>query len=79
MAEQKMTWEPKVESLVRLAKATGRFINASPSEPGTDDYYDDARKGVIAAYDEFCEWRHDDPYVVDEIKALLGMTGKQAQ
>jgi hypothetical protein len=21
--------------------------------------------------DEFCEWRHDEPYVVDEIKELL--------
>jgi hypothetical protein len=79
MTEQKMTWEQKVESLIKLAKATGRFINASPGEPGTDDYRNDARKSLLAAYDEFCEWRHDDPYVVDEIKALLGMTGEQAQ
>jgi len=61
------TWEQKIECLVRLAKAVGRFTNA---EPGTD-YYNDARKSMFAAYDEFCEWRHDDPYIVDEIKALM--------
>jgi len=58
---QQMTWEQKVESLVKLAKAAGRFINATP---GTDDYHNDARRSMFEAYEE--------PYVVDEVNALLG-------
>jgi hypothetical protein len=62
-----MTWEEKIDSLVRLAKAAGRYTNA---EPGTD-YYRDARRELFDAYEEFCQWRHEEPYVVDEIKQLL--------
>ena len=62
-----MTGEEKIESLVKLAKAVGRYTNA---EPGTD-YYNDARRALFTAYEEFCQWRHDEPYVVDEIKSLM--------
>lgn len=68
------TWEQKIESLVTLAKATGRYLDAEEGmiSPSTgNDYYNDARRNVLDAYAEFCEWRHDEPYVVDEIKALL--------
>lgn len=64
------TWEEKIECLVRLAKATGRYLNV---EAGTD-YYNDARQKLSDTYEWFCEWRHDEPYVVDEIKALLQST-----
>ena len=69
MQDKRYTWEEKIESLVRLAKAAGRFLNA---EEVDSDYYKDARGHLFAMYAEFCEWRHDEPYVVDEIKALLG-------
>ncbi len=62
-----MTWEEKIESLVKLAKAVGRFTN---TDRGTEGYKV-TREHLFRAYDEFCEWRHDEPYVVDEIKALL--------
>lgn len=62
-----MTWEEKIEILVKLAKAVGRYTNA---EPGTD-YHNDARRGLFDAYEEFCQWRHDEPYVIGEIKALM--------
>ncbi len=61
------TWEEKIENLVRLAKAAGCFLDA---EAGTD-YARDVRQKLDAAYQQFCDWRHDEPYVVDEIKALL--------
>jgi hypothetical protein len=65
--ESGYTWEEKIESLVVVAKAAGRYLNA---EPGTD-YAADARMRLLEAYDAFCLWRHDEPYVVDEIKTLL--------
>ena len=65
-AGKKYTWEEKIDSLVTLAKAVGRYTNA---EIGTD-YYRDARLKLFYAYDDFCQWRHEEPYVVDEIKAL---------
>lgn len=64
-----MTWEEKIESLAKLAKAAGRYTN-NETERGTD-YAEEARRGLLEAYEEFCGWRHDEPYVVDEIKALL--------
>ncbi len=64
---KRYTWEGKIESLVTLAKAVGRYTNA---EAGTD-YHTDARKKLDEAYEEFCQWRHDEPYLVDEIKQLL--------
>lgn len=63
------TWEEKIDSLVKLAKAAGRYIN-SRDEQGTD-YNIEAMFSLRDAYEEFCEWRHDEPYVVDEIKMLL--------
>jgi hypothetical protein len=69
MAEPKhYTWEEKIESLVKLAKAAGRYVNA---EPGTD-YCAEAYEKLKETYEQFCQWRHDEPYVVDEIKTLLG-------
>lgn len=62
-----MTWEEKIESLVKLAKTVGRYTNA---EPGTD-YHNDARRSLLDAYEVFCQWRHDEPYVVDDIKTLM--------
>ncbi len=68
MSETKhYTWEEKIESLVKLAKAVGRFTN---TDRGTEGYKV-TREHLFAAYKEFCQWRHDEPYVVDEIKALL--------
>ena len=65
------TWEEKIDSLVKLAKVVGSYIEASREDPGSDGYKELRRK-LLEAYDEFCEWRHDEPYVVDEIKELLG-------
>lgn len=69
------TWEEKIESLVELAKAAGRYINSEETDlltPSTrSDYYHDARRAFREAYEEFCQWRHDEPYVVDEIKHKL--------
>ena len=70
MSETKhYTWEEKIDSLAKLAKAAGRYIN-SRDEMGTD-YNEEAIFNLREAYEEFCQWRHDEPYVVDEIKALL--------
>lgn len=66
--ESGYTWEEKIETLVKLAKAVGRFTN---TDRGTEGYKI-TREHLIRAYDEFCEWRHDEPYLVDEIKELLG-------
>ncbi len=67
MGGKEYTWEEKIESLVTLAKAVGRYTN---TEPGTDGYREAGRQ-LEEAYEDFCQWRHDEPYVVDEIKALL--------
>jgi hypothetical protein len=65
--EGRYTWEQKIESLVTLAKAAGRFLN---TDQGTEGHK--ATRGhLLAVYAAFCEWRHDEPYAVDEIKALL--------
>jgi hypothetical protein len=66
------TWEEKIESLVRLAHAAGRYLNVE-SERGTD-YFREARLALWEAYEEFCDWRHEEPYVVDEIQLLLGQS-----
>jgi hypothetical protein len=65
-----MSWEEKIENLVKLAKAAGRYIN-SRDELGTD-YNNEAMFNLRDTYDEFCEWRHDEPYIVDEIKQKIG-------
>lgn len=64
---KKFTWEEKIDNLAKLAKAVGRYLNA---EAGTD-YHADALDRLEDLYKEFCEWRHEEPYVVDEIKVLL--------
>lgn len=71
MAEKQYTWEEKINSLVALAKAAGTYINAYPGEPGGDDYLKDAWKRLKDAYEEFCQWRHEEPYLVDELFALV--------
>lgn len=66
------TWEEKIESLVTLAKAAGDYINLPPNgEPGEIAHYNETRSKLREAYDAFCEWRHDEPYAIDEIKAAL--------
>ncbi len=64
------TWDEKIDSLVKLAKATGTYLDVVIEEPGSDGHIE-ARRHLFDAYDEFCEWRHGEPYVVDEIKALM--------
>src|SRR6266567_1290172 len=63
------TWEEKIDNLAKLAKAAGSYIN-SRDELGSD-YNNEAMFNLREAYEEFCQWRHDEPYVVDEIKELL--------
>src|SRR6266702_4186881 len=63
------TWEEKIDNLAKLAKAAGRYIN-SRDELGSD-YNNEAMFNLREAYEEFCQWRHEEPYVVDEIKELL--------
>ena len=70
--EKHYTWEEKIESLVNLAKAVGRFTN---TDRGTEGYKV-TREHLVRAYDEFCEWRHDEPYVGDEIKRILEHLGE---
>jgi len=83
MSEKRLTWEEKIDSLVKLAKSAGRYINSEEIDllsPSTRyDYYRDAQRKFRDAYYEFCEWRHDEPYVVDEIKALILCSGSQGQ
>ncbi len=63
------TWEEKIDNLAKLAKAAGSYIN-SRDELGSD-YNNEAMFNLREAYEEFCQWRHEEPYVVDEIKELL--------
>ncbi len=63
-----MTWEEKIDNLVKLAKAAGEVYNTDPRTQGRAD----AMRSLFDVYEEFCEWRHEEPYVVDEIKELLG-------
>lgn len=67
MSEKKsLTWEDKIECLVTLAKAVGAIYEVA-DEPEGCDGYKEARTKLREAYQAFCEWRHDEPYVVDEI------------
>jgi hypothetical protein len=66
-----MTWEEKIDSLVKLAKATGSFLHLIDDKDFDSHTYKKMRQNIYDAYDEFCQWRHDEPYVVDEIKGLL--------
>src|SRR6266567_1776201 len=63
------TWEEKIDNLAKLAKAAGSYIN-SRDELGSD-YNNEAMFNLRETYEEFCRWRHEEPYVVDEIKELL--------
>ncbi len=68
---KKYTWEEKIDSLVRLAKSTGTFLHLLDDKDYDSHTYKKMRQNILEAYDEFCDWRHEEPYVVDEIKALL--------
>jgi hypothetical protein len=71
MANKHYTLEEKIENLVTLAKAAGRYTEAETNAEGkADDYLQDARRSLLEAYETFCEWRHEEPYIVDEVKAL---------
>lgn len=68
------TWEEKIESLVTLAKAVGKYTDVETECVGVEreaDGYKEAWRQLEEAYEDFCQWRHDEPYIVDEIKALL--------
>jgi hypothetical protein len=69
------TWEEKIDNLAEIAKAVGSYLDEEVQTYGTD-YFHDVRRRLLAAYDTFCDWRHDEPYVVDEIKALLAQYAK---
>ncbi len=68
---KRYTWEEKIDGLAKLAKATGTFLHLLDEKDYDSQTYKKMRQNIYEAYDEFCEWRHDEPYVVDEIKALL--------
>lgn len=71
MTEKHYTWEEKITSLVTLAKAAGTYINAYPGEGPQDAYFQDAWRKLNETYAEFCQWRHEEPYLVDELFALV--------
>lgn len=64
------TWQEKIDNLVELAKAVGTYLKVEVEDPGTDGHRD-ARTKLKDAYDTFCEWRHDEPFVADEIRMLF--------
>ena len=65
-----MNWEQKIDALVRIAKEVDVYLDAEIQAPRSD-YTHDVRMRLIEMCEEFCQWRHDEPYVVDEIKGLL--------
>ena len=67
---KRYTWEEKIDNLVTIAKVMGTYLEVEIEDPGTDGHRETRRK-AMEAYEEFCQWRHDEPYVVDEIRALL--------
>jgi hypothetical protein len=72
MAETKhYTWEEKIDSLAKLAKAAGAFLHLLDEKEYDSLTYKKRHQDVSDAYEEFCEWRHEEPYVVDEIKKLI--------
>ena len=64
MSEKKRTWQEKLESLVTLAKSVGTYTNTDVGTEGRTT----ARCALYDAYADFCEWRHEEPYVADEIQ-----------
>lgn len=78
---KRYTWEEKIDNLAALAKAVGRYLDAEEEmiNPSiATDYYNDARGKLKDLYEEFCQWRHDERYVVDEIKLLLAQGQRKA-
>ncbi len=67
---KRYTWEQKIDNLARVAKEVGVYLDAEIEAPGSD-YTCDTRRRLMAAYEEFCQWRHEEPCVIDEIKALI--------
>jgi len=74
---KRYTWEEKIDNLVRMAKVVGTYLEVEIEDPGSDGHKA-TREKLKETYLEFCEWRHDEPYVVDEIKALM-QPGQAAQ
>lgn len=68
------TWEEKIENLLKMAKLVGTYLEVEIEVPGSDGHKEIRRK-LDNEYAAFCDWRHSDPYVVDEIKQLL--TGEE--
>lgn len=64
------TWYDKVNNLVKLAKAVGDLLEVEIEEPGSDGHKE-ARQKLKEAYEEFCQWRHDEPDIVDLINTKL--------
>jgi hypothetical protein len=50
----------KWENLVRLAKAAGRMFDGN--EPGDEQWQKEVREKIRKEYDDFCDWRHEEPY-----------------
>lgn len=61
------TWEEKIDNLARLAKEIGVYLDVEREEPGSD-YCRDVRRRLTEAYEEFCQWRHDETWIVDEMR-----------
>jgi hypothetical protein len=76
LAEEKDTapeeWKKKIKDLFRLLHAVGSFTNSG--DEGEQPY----REELFAAYDAICQWRHDKPYLDDEIEALLQARDERA-
>jgi hypothetical protein len=64
------TWEQKIDQLVSMAKLIGTYLEVEREEPGSDGHKE-TRGALKDAFEQFCDWRHDEPYVADEIKKLI--------
>jgi len=65
-------WKKKIKDLFRLLHAVGSFTNSG--DEGEQPY----REELFAAYDAICQWRHDKPYLDDEIDSLLQARDERA-
>jgi hypothetical protein len=64
------TWEEKIESLVKLAKRVDTFFSSREGENSLNKIPDLFL--VRLASDDVGTWWHDEPSLIDEIKALIG-------
>jgi protoheme ferro-lyase len=64
-----MTLEEKIILLFDIAQLAGVYLDAEIEEPESD-YTRTTRQKLKEHYEEFCQWRYDKPFVVDEVKGL---------